>query len=112
MKQLLVTTFLLMFALAIQADESSLFFAGVDALPPEQRFRQLSLMLMVSDGADEAMIRALSEQMGGSVTDTGNQNPADFNFDDYTTPLIRIVDQKSRNRGTAAASSGTTQRFA
>lgn len=95
MKQLLATTFLLMLTVVVQADGSSLFFAGVDALPPEQRFRQLSLMLMVSDGADESMIKALSEQLGGSETDAGNQGPADFNFDDYTTPLIRIVDQKS-----------------
>ncbi|HKJ17210.1 MAG TPA: hypothetical protein VJ984_07675 [Xanthomonadales bacterium] len=95
MKKLIPIILLLIPAYAAASGDDNDFFSGVDALPPEQRFRQLSLMLMVSDGANEALISTLSSQLDVAGPDNVDQDPAAFDFDDYTTPLIRIVDQRT-----------------
>ena len=95
MRKTIAIIFLLVHGLVAWADGSELFFRGVDALPPDERFRQLSLMLMITDGADEKLIDELSTALGEPEVKAA----ADFNFDDYTTPLIRIVDQKSMLAG-------------
>ena len=95
MRAVIFAIFLLVLSQVAGADGSELFFRGVDSLPPQERFRQLSLMLMVTDGADEELIRTLSAILGEPESTTA----ADFNFDDYTTPLIRIVDQDAKKAG-------------
>jgi len=82
-------------ALNIRSDDGSGFFARLDELPPEQQYRQLGLMLMVSRGADEALIQALDARLGIDQSEHQAEGGPAFDFDDYTTPLIRIVDQES-----------------
>lgn len=73
------------------------WLAGLDALTPEARFRQLSLMLLVSDGSDAKLVGTLESRLDGRESTPGE--PPDFDFDDYTTPLIRIVDQETMLAG-------------
>jgi predicted nucleic acid-binding protein len=63
-------------------------------LPPGDQYRQLSLILMISGGADPALVASMESQ---------NTNGSDSNVspDDYKTPLIRIVDQESMLSGAA-----------
>lgn len=81
------------------ADEAGAFFSGLDELSVEERYRQLSLMLMVSDGADEALVNRLSTRLEVVSADAADRGAPDFDFDQYTTPLIRIVDQESMLAG-------------
>lgn len=63
-------------------------FAALDTLEAEEQYRQLSLMLLVSAGVDQAMLEVLEPVAAA--------NPeAAFDVDNYTTPLARIVDQAS-----------------
>lgn len=66
----------------------------ISGLPPGEQYRQLSLILMISGGADPALVASMASQ--NSVTATTNISP-----DDYKTPLIRIVDQESMLSGAA-----------
>ena len=95
MKRLVATVLVLMLSFATEADNGSVFFAGVDALPADEQFRQLSLMLMVAVGVDENLLAALMARTEGDTMAAEDQDAADFDFDQYTTPLIRIVDQES-----------------
>lgn len=82
--------------LAHSADETD-FFAKLSTLPDADQFRQLTLMLLISQGADAdlmKMMRQRSEAWGFAAGDDMS-----FNLDDYTTPLIRIVDQKTMLAG-------------
>jgi hypothetical protein len=91
----LATTLLAGATAAFGAEQSQDYFSGLDRMPPAAQFRQLSLMLMVSDGADEELISAIQAQLGSGRMAQGGADPATFDFDDYTTPLVRIVDQES-----------------
>jgi len=62
-------------------------------LPPGDQFRQLSLILMISGGADPALLTAMEPAEAGA---NSKVSP-----DDYKTPLIRIVDQESMLAGAA-----------
>ena len=95
MKKIVAVIVLLLVQAWAWADDGQSFFETVDALPPQEQFRQLSLMMLVSDGADEHLISALT----GMSDETGGNGTAGINFDDYTTPLIRIVDQQSMLAG-------------
>jgi hypothetical protein len=79
----------------VRAEADEAYFARLDALAPEERFRQLSLMLMISDGADEALIETLSNEVGAESAQDDQPGDPEFDFDEYTTPLIRIVDQET-----------------
>lgn len=82
-----------------RAAEDATLIAGLDDMTPGDQFRQLSLMLMVTDGADRALIEALRARQRG-MEDNAAEGPAPaFDFDQYTTPLIRIVDQESMLAG-------------
>jgi hypothetical protein len=78
----------LLLALACRAGADP-HFAALDELTPEDQYRQLSLMLLVSAGVDEPMLEVLAP--------VALQRPETVPFqpDDYTTPLARIVDQTS-----------------
>ena len=69
----------------------------IRSLPPGEQYRQLSLILLISGGADPALLESLTPQ------ETSGQGRAatDFSPDDYKTPLIRIVDQESMLSGAA-----------
>jgi len=69
----------------------------LDELPPGEQYRQLSLILLISGGADPELTDALAPP------DTAGQSRAVSNLspDDYKTPLIRIVDQESMLSGAA-----------
>jgi len=72
-------------------------FENMDSLPPGEQYRQLSLILLISGGADPALMESLAPQ-GSS---DGGRVAQGFNPDDYKTPLIRIVDQESMLSGAA-----------
>ena len=97
MRKFFIALTLLMLSLSARADGHNFFFISLDELSPGEQFRQLSLMLMVTDGADEDLIEELTGMLGekGSVEQDGSR----FSFDDYTTPLIRIVDQQTMLAG-------------
>ena len=71
---------------------------AVDALPPDEQHRQLSLMLLVSAGVDESLM-AIIEQRLSPVTSPSDdevvgQAPGEsrtFDAERYTSPLARIV---------------------
>jgi hypothetical protein len=66
-------------------------------LPPGEQYRQLSLILLMSGGADPVLTDALAPPgTAGEGRATTNLSP-----DDYKTPLIRIVDQESMLAGAA-----------
>ncbi len=69
----------------------------ISSLPPGEQYRQLSLILLISGGADPLLLESLTPQ------ETSGQGRAssDFSPDDYKTPLIRIVDQESMLNGAA-----------
>ncbi|MGA9574553.1 MAG: hypothetical protein WBS20_11470 [Lysobacterales bacterium] len=66
-------------------------------LPPGEQYRQLSLIILISRGADPALMDAIAPR------DAVVQGRAASNLgpDDYKTPLIRIVDQQSMLSGAA-----------
>jgi len=66
-------------------------------LPPGEQYRQLSLILLISGGADTELLESLAPS-GGS--DQGRAVPK-LGPDDYKTPLIRIVDQETMLSGAA-----------
>ena len=70
----------------------------ISSLPPGEQYRQLSLILLISGGADPLLLESLTPQ-----ETSGHQGRAssDFSPDDYKTPLIRIVDQESMLSGAA-----------
>jgi len=66
-------------------------------LPPGEQYRQLSLILLISGGANPALLNSLTPQDDkGQGLSTSAISP-----DDYKTPLIRIVDQESMLSGAA-----------
>ena len=73
--------------------EASSKIDEISGLPPGEQFRQLNLILMISAGADPAMLASMEPEPPGVIA---NVNP-----DDYKTPLIRIVDQESMLTGAA-----------
>lgn len=101
MRRLDIASFMLALLLpaASPADQAGAFFSSLDGLPMEERYRQLSLMLMVSDGADQALIGRLTAHLDDRRSDSAGHGGPEFDFDDYTTPLIRIVDQQTMLAG-------------
>lgn len=69
----------------------------ISDLPPGEQYRQLSLILLISGGADPALLESIEPQ---DANDKGRAG-SDFSPDDYKTPLIRIVDQESMLSGAA-----------
>jgi len=74
--------------------EASTKIEEISNLPPGEQYRQLSLILMISGGADPGLLDSMEPQEAGSAD--SNISP-----DDYKTPLIRIVDQESMLSGAA-----------
>ena len=95
LKLALVSALFLFAGLAEVSANTSL--EDINDLPPGEQYRQLSLIVLLSGGADPALVEALLPR------DTIDQASATSNLtpDDYTTPLIRIVDQESMLMGSA-----------
>ncbi len=74
---------------AAHADVADPRFEAIADLSPAERHRQLSLMLLVSAGVDQAMRDTLAPLANAD----GADDEAPFQPDRYTTPLARIVDQ-------------------
>ena len=72
-------------------------FDDLSDLPPGEQYRQLSLILLISDGASPGLVGLLEDRSAGGE---GRVSPR-LNPDDYKTPLIRIVDQGSMLAGAA-----------
>ncbi len=89
--KLLLATFLVV--TCVSNISSGTKIEEIRGLPPGEQYRQLSLILLISGGADPALLESLTPQETSGQTD--------FNPDDYKTPLIRIVDQESMLSGAA-----------
>jgi hypothetical protein len=82
---------------AVNSNGASANIEDIKALPPGEQYRQLSLILLISGGADPVLLDALApEDAVGQGRAASNLSP-----DDYKTPLIRIVDQESMLSGAA-----------
>lgn len=74
---------------------------AVEALPREEQHRQLSLMLLVSAGVDDALMALIDRRLAPrgdgreETTDGEASGTPVFDTDRYTSPLARIVDQAS-----------------
>lgn len=71
--------------------------ADLNELPPGEQYRQLSLITLISGGADPELTNALAPA-DAAVNEGAVSN---LSPDDYKTPLIRIVDQQSMLSGAA-----------
>ena len=65
-------------------------------LPPGERFRQLSLLLLVSGGVEPALLELIHFEVKND-DDNAEAGSAGFTLqlDDFQTPLARIVDQET-----------------
>ncbi|MEE4173350.1 MAG: hypothetical protein V2I57_03780 [Xanthomonadales bacterium] len=99
---------LLLLAFALQLPASApaaaveLDLQAVEALPPSEQHRQLSLMLLVSAGVDDVLLDQVAKHLEpdagetpGTAGDSGGSAAPRFDTDRYTSPLARIVDQAS-----------------
>lgn len=77
------------------AARADIDFSSLGGGSPESEYRQLSLMMLVTGGAQPALVDALLEDQA-----TQGGAPA-FDPDQYRTPLTRIVDQASMLAGSA-----------
>lgn len=93
---IVAVTVLLLLA-AMTGVNASSGFEDLNNLPPGERYRQLSLVLLISGGADTALMDALAPR---DTLDEGRSG-SKLTPDDYKTPLIRIVDQESMLTGAA-----------
>lgn len=81
------------FAMAAAAN---LRLDALDEMPVAEQYRQLSLILLVTTGTGPVMSGALDARL----PDDGGRD-ADFDPADYTTPMVRIVDQETLLAGAA-----------
>lgn len=65
-------------------------------LPPGEKFRQLSLLLLVTGGVESGSLEMIpvADQQGHRETGSGSAGFF-FQLDDFQTPLARIVDQET-----------------
>jgi len=85
---------LLLLVTAITNSNASNGLDDLNKLPPGEQYRQLSLIVLISGGADAELMDALAPPDQGGATSR-------LSPDDYKTPLIRIVDQESMLSGAA-----------
>ena len=69
-------------------------FESLEALPPGEQYRQLSLLSLVSGGADAAQLADFEDRQAPG---------SELTLDDFATPLARIVDQEMLLAGAADA---------
>lgn len=91
-------------SLAVTALGSNGPLNGIADLPPGEQYRQLSLLLLLSEGADAELLEFLSDNSVPSGDDISGQAQA---LQQYPTPLARIADPDSMLQG-----AGQMMRFA
>ena len=97
-RRLLARAMAACFLMAVVANvSSSINFEAIGKLPPDEQYRQLSLVLMIYGGADPALVASM---LSPSTVGTESQERT-FDPDAYKTPLTRIVDQESMLIGAA-----------
>jgi len=79
--------------LMTRAGAVTLDLEALDALDSKEQHRQLSLLLLVSAGVDEALLADLGVPPREQAPE--GEQPGQFRAEDYTTPLARIVDQST-----------------
>jgi hypothetical protein len=86
---------LLLLVLISSAAKGNLDFESMENLPPGERYRQFSLLLLVSGGIEPGLLHLLKpiEQSSGAPGSAAGDNA--LGLDEYETPLARIVDQES-----------------
>ncbi len=90
LKAWVLTGFMILAAVSGAGGSSNI--KDIGDLPPGEQYRQLSLILLISGGANPELLDAL-------IPPDANGQDRAFNPDDYKTPLIRIVDQESMLSG-------------
>ena len=69
---------------------------SIEELPPGEKFRQLSLLLLVSGGVESGLLELLPAADENSNSEAGYGSAGlTFQLDDFQTPLARIVDQET-----------------
>ncbi len=76
---------------------ANIHLEAIDELPVAEQYRQLSLMLLVTAGAGQGFAAAVESRLPAS-TEAGEPG---FDPTDYTTPMVRIVDQETLLAGAA-----------
>lgn len=100
-KQLICQCFTLLLLLCTAGSAKAGFdFESIDELPPGERYRQLSLLLLITSGADSGLLEML-QPMGDNKAETSQQGGITLKLEDYGTPLARIVDQETMLSGAA-----------
>ena len=92
LKSGLVTIFI--FSCVAPAAQAKFDYESINQLPPGERYRQLSLLLLISGGTNAElleMIKPLSESDG----ENAGAGDVSLRLEDYGTPLARIVDQET-----------------
>ena len=79
---------------------ASFDYASIDDLPPGERYRQLSLLLLISGGADADLLNML-QPVDDNGAELEEQGGFTLKLEDYGTPLARIVDQDTMLAGAA-----------
>lgn len=69
-------------------------YEAINQLPPGERYRQLSLLLLIAGGTNADLIEVLKplSESGGENSGAGDVT---LRLEDYGTPLARIVDQET-----------------
>ena len=84
---------LMLFCVAAGA-QANFDFKSIEQLPPGERYRQLSLLLLVAGGTDAGLLESL-QPLAENNSEATVPGEAHLGLDDYSTPLARIVDQES-----------------
>lgn len=71
-------------------------FGAISQLPPGEQYRQLSLLLLLANGADSGLLDYLASETTSDVETLGDQAQA---LQQYPTPLARIADPDSMLQG-------------
>ena len=74
------------------AAQAKFDYEAIDQLPPGERYRQLSLLLLIAGGTNADLLEVLKPLSEGGEGKAG-AGDVTLRLEDYGTPLARIVDQ-------------------
>ena len=69
-------------------------YEAINQLPPGERYRQLSLLLLIAGGTNADLLEVL-KPLSESGEDEAGAGDVTLRLEDYGTPLARIVDQET-----------------
>ena len=90
--QWLIPALLVLFFLAPLSARAQQLSAATTAEAAVDRYRQLSLLLIVSEGIEASFLEGLLTE---TADEEDNAQLSQFNIDDFQTPLNRIVNQRA-----------------